>query len=109
MCEGTGRGFLLPEQERPSCELCMKEQEGVSFSRALYKGTGEAFLWAMYCLKSKTELWDTDELLHSIERRITLKGWVNINSYHALEFHLSDLGKNLKFWFLFPSRIIPSV
>jgi hypothetical protein len=63
----------------------------------------------IHCLKSKTELWDTDELFHSIERRITLKGWVNINSYHALEFNLSDLGKNLKFWFLFPSWIIPSV
>jgi hypothetical protein len=63
----------------------------------------------VHCLKSKTELWDTDELFHSIERRRTLKGWVNINSYHALEFNLSDLGKNLKFWFLLPSRIIPSV
>jgi hypothetical protein len=50
--------------------------------------------YLLHCLKSKTEWWDTDELFHSIERRITLKGWVNINSYHALEFNVSDLGKN---------------
>ncbi len=69
----------------------------------------ESNMYFIHCLKSKTELWDTDELFHSIERRITLKGWVNINSYHALEYNLSVLGKNLKFWFLFPSRIIPSI
>jgi hypothetical protein len=55
------------------------------------------FILTMHFLKSKTELWDTDEIFHSIERRITLKGWGNINSYHALEFNLSDLGKNLNF------------
>jgi hypothetical protein len=42
-------------------------------------------------------------------RRETLWGWVNINSYSALKIVLSDLGKNIKFWFLFLSCIIPSV
>ncbi len=27
---------------------------------------------SVHCLKSKTDLWDTDELFQSIERRITL-------------------------------------